>query len=455
MAAIFRTMKELDLTKGSVPKILLQFALPFLVANVLQALYGGADLFVVGRYDDAASVAGVAIGSQVMQTITGIILGLTTGTTILIAMGTGARDDRKVADIIGTSVCFFAVTGIVLTLVMVGLHKQIAVLMHTPQEAMADTLHYMLICSIGIPFIMGYNVVCGILRGLGDSKSPLYFVLIACIINIGVDFLLVGGFGMRAAGAAIATVLSQGISFLAALWFLHRRGFRFEFGWRNIRLNRFLSGQIARLGAPIALQDALVNISFLLITVIVNQMGVIASASLGVVEKIIVFAMLPPTAVAAAVATMTAQNYGAALVARMSRCLWSGIGMALAFGVSVCVYSQFLPETLTAVFTNDTAVVEMAAGYLRGYSIDCIMVSFVFCFNSYFSGQGNSLFPMVHSMIATFLFRIPLSYLFGQLDPADLQLMGYAPPLSTLVSLLICLWYLRRNNRKLQALRRA
>ena len=167
------------------------------------------------------------------------------------------------------------------------------------------------------------------------------------------------------------------------------------------------------------------------------------------------FAMLPPTAVAAAVATMTAQNYGAALVARMSRCLWSGIGMALAFGVSVCVYSQFLPETLTAVFTNDTAVVEMAAGYLRGYSIDCIMVSFVFCFNSYFSGQGNSLFPMVHSMIATFLFRIPLSYLFGQLDPADLQLMGYAPSLSTLVSLLICLWYLRRNNRKLQVLRRA
>lgn len=448
-------MKELDLTKGSVPKTLLQFALPFLIANVLQALYGGADLFVVGQYDDAASVAGVAIGSQVMQTITGIILGLTTGTTILIAMGTGAKDDRKVAATIGTSVYFFAVIGILLTLVMVGFHKQIAILMHTPQEAMADPLHYILICSAGIPFIMGYNVVCGILRGLGDSKSPLYFVLIACVINIGVDFLLVGGFGMRAAGAATATVLSQGISFLAALWFLHRRGFHFEFGWRNIRPNRFLSTQITKLGAPIALQDALINISFLLITVIVNQMGVIASASLGVVEKIIVFAMLPPTAVAAAVATMTAQNYGAGLVSRMTRCLWSGIGMALVFGVSVCVYSQFLPETLTAIFTNDAAVVEMAAGYLRGYSIDCILVSFVFCINSYFSGQGNSWFPMIHSMIATFLFRIPLSYLFGQLDPTDLQLMGYAPPLSTMVSLLICMWYLRRNSRKLRAMDRA
>ena len=443
-------MKELDLTQGSVPKVLLRFAMPFLIANVLQALYGGADLFVVGQYDDAASVAGVAIGSQVMQTITGIILGLTTGTTILIAMGTGAKDDRKVAATIGTSVYFFTVTGIILTLVMVLFHRPIAALMHTPEEAMADTLHYILICSAGIPFIMGYNVVCGILRGLGDSKSPLYFVGLACIINIGADFLLVGGFGMRAAGAAIATVLSQGISFLTALWFLHRRGFHFEFTRRDIRFHKPLSRRIVTLGAPIALQDALINISFLIITVIVNQMGVIASASLGVVEKIIIFAMLPPTAMAAAVATMTAQNYGAGLVLRMTRCLYSGIGISLVFGVSVCVYSQFLPETLTGIFTNDPAVIEMAAGYLRGYSIDCVMVSFVFCINSYFSGQGNSWFPMIHSMIATFLFRIPLSYLCGKIDPTDLVLMGYAPPLSTLVSLLICFWYLKRNKRKLQ-----
>lgn len=443
-------MKELDLTQGSVPKVLLRFAMPFLIANVLQALYGGADLFVVGQYDDAASVAGVAIGSQVMQTITGIILGLTTGTTILIAMGTGAKDDRKVAATIGTSVYFFTVTGIILTLVMVLFHRPIAALMHTPEEAMADTLHYILICSAGIPFIMGYNVVCGILRGLGDSKSPLYFVGLACIINIGADFLLVGGFGMRAAGAAIATVLSQGISFLTALWFLHRRGFHFEFTRRDIRFHKDLSRRIVTLGAPIALQDALINVSFLIITVIVNQMGVIASASLGVVEKIIIFAMLPPTAMAAAVATMTAQNYGAGLIQRMSRCLYSGIGISLVFGVSVCVYSQFLPETLTGIFTNDPAVITMAAGYLRGYSIDCVMVSFVFCINSYFSGQGNSWFPMIHSMIATFLFRIPLSYLCGKIDPTDLVLMGYAPPLSTLVSLLICFWYLKRNKRKLQ-----
>ena len=425
-------MKELDLTQGSVPKVLLQFAVPFLIANVLQALYGGADLFVVGQYDDSASVAAVAIGSQVMQTITGIILGITTGTTVLIAIATGAKDNRKVAFTIGSSVWLFSITGVVLTLVMVLFHSRIAELMHTPVEAMVDTKNYILVCSLGILFIVGYNVVCGILRGLGDSKTPLYFVGLACVINIVLDFILVGYFHWGATGAAIATVTAQGVSFGIALWFLYRHGFHFDFSRKDIRLNRNLSKKILVLGAPIALQDALINVSFLIITVIVNQMGVIASASLGVVEKIIVFAMLPPMAISSAVATMTAQNYGAGLIKRMNKCLASGIGIAL-----------------TAFFTKDAAVVAMAADYLRGYSIDCIVVSFVFCINSYFSGQGNSLFPMIHSLIATFLFRIPLSYWFSQIDSSSLFIMGFAPPISTVVSLLICIWYLRYTQRKL------
>lgn len=443
-------MKQLDLTQGSVPRVLLQFAVPFLLANLLQALYGGADLFVVGWYDDAAAVSAVAVGSQVMQTITGIILGLTTGVTVLIAMNTGARDYEKVARTIGTAAVSFLGLAVVLTAVMCLFHRQVTSLMHTPPEALTDTLHYVLICSLGIPFIMGYNVVCGILRGMGDSRSPLYFVGTACAINIVADFLLVGGLGMRAAGAAVATVLSQGISFGASLWFLYRRGFPFEFHRTHLRYDRPLTRRIVYLGAPIALQDALVNISFLVITVIVNQMGVIPSAAMGVVEKIIVFAMLPPTAIAAAVATMTAQNYGAANLLRMRRTLLSGAAMALAFGTVVFVYSQFLPGTLTGFFTSDASVIAMANGYLRGYSLDCVLVSVVFCVNSYFSGQGNSWFPMIHSMVATFLFRIPLSFLFGMLDPTDLRLMGWAPPLSTVVSVVICIWYLRRNTRRLQ-----
>lgn len=202
--------------------------------------------------------------------------------------------------------------------------RQIAELMHTPAEAMADTKSYILVCSTGILFIIGYNVVCGILRGLGDSKTPLYFVGLACVINIVLDFILVGYFHLGATGAALATITAQGGSFVISLWFLHGHGFHFEFTRKDIRLNKNLSKKIMVLGAPIALQDALINISFLIITVIVNQMGVIASASLGVVEKIIVFAMLPPMAISSAVATMTAQNYGAGLIQRMNKCLAFG-----------------------------------------------------------------------------------------------------------------------------------
>ena len=230
-------MKELDLTQGNVVKVLFQFALPYLLANVLQALYGGADLFVVGQFDDAASVAGVAIGSQVMQTVTGIILGLTTGITVLIGIATGARNYKELVAVIGSSVWLFALIGIVLTFLMVLCHDSITSVMHTPAEAMQDTQAYLLIASLGIPFIIGYNVVCGILRGLGDSRTPLYFVLLACIINIVLDFLLVGAFHLRAAGAALATISSQGISFVTALCFLHRRGFSFPFTRNSVQNN--------------------------------------------------------------------------------------------------------------------------------------------------------------------------------------------------------------------------
>ena len=297
----------------------------------------------------------MTIGSQVMQTITGIILGITTGTTVLIAIATGAKDNRKVASTIGSSIWLFSITGIILTLLMILLHNQIAEWMHTPTEAMSDTKSYILVCSTGILFIIGYNVVCGILRGLGDSKTPLYFIALACIINIVLDFILVGYFHLGATGAAIATVTAQGVSFATALCFLHRKGFHFEFTRRDIRLNGVLSKRILALGAPIALQDALINVCFLIITVIVNQMGVIASASLGVVEKIIVFAMLPPMAISSAVATMTAQNYGAGLIRRIdgSR-IFERIQHRLCHR-QLCVLYQFLFQRARQLtVSNDT-----------------------------------------------------------------------------------------------------
>lgn len=436
------------LTKGSIFKSLMRFSFPFLLASLLQALYGAADLFVVGQYADSAAVSAVAIGSQVMQTITGVILGITTGGTILIGQYLGAKREKDMAKTVGTIICVFGLFSIVLTIFMTLFTNPIATIMHTPVESLKYTQQYIFICSCGIPFIIGYNAVSGILRGMGDSKTPLYFIAIACVINIAVDIILVDFFKMGAIGAAIATVGAQGISFILAVLFLWKKGFPFEFGKKYIWLFPKKAKIIFHLGLPIALQDGLINISFLLITTIINTMGLTASAAVGVVEKVIVFAMLPPTAFASAIAVMTAQNMGAGKIERAQKSLYGGIACSLVIGIAFCIYSQISPESITSLFSNDKEVIYTAAMYLRSYSIDCILVCFIFCMNSFFSGCGHPVFPMVHSLIATFLIRIPVSFALSRMKGITLFEIGFGAPLATLVSLIMCIIYMRYGSWK-------
>lgn len=436
------------LTKGSIFKSLMRFSFPFLLASLLQALYGAADLFVVGQYADSAAVSAVAIGSQVMQTITGVILGITTGGTILIGQYLGAKREKDMAKTVGTIICVFGLFSIVLTIFMTLFTNPIATIMHTPVESLKYTQQYIFICSCGIPFIIGYNAVSGILRGMGDSKTPLYFIAIACVINIAVDIILVDFFKMGAIGAAIATVGAQGISFILAVLFLWKKGFPFEFGKKYIWLFPKKAKIIFHLGLPIALQDGLINISFLLITTIINTMGLTASAAVGVVEKVIVFAMLPPTAFASAIAVMTTQNMGAGKIERAQKSLYGGIACSLVIGIAFWIYSQISPESITSLFSNDKEVIYTAAMYLRSYSIDCILVCFIFCMNSFFSGCGHPVFPMVHSLIATFLIRIPVSFALSRMKGITLFEIGFGAPLATLVSLIMCIIYMRYGSWK-------
>lgn len=436
------------LTEGSIFKNLMRFSFPFLLASLLQALYGAADLFVVGQYADSAAVSAVAIGSQVMQTITGVILGITTGGTILIGQYLGAKREKDMAKTVGTIICVFGLFSIVLTIFMTLFTNPIATIMHTPVESLKYTQQYIFICSCGIPFIIGYNAVSGILRGMGDSKTPLYFIAIACVINIAVDIILVDFFKMGAIGAAIATVGAQGISFILAVLFLWKKGFPFEFGKKYIWLFPKKAKIIFHLGLPIALQDGLINISFLLITTIINTMGLTASAAVGVVEKVIVFAMLPPTAFASAIAVMTAQNMGAGKIERAQKSLYGGIACSLVIGIAFWIYSQISPESITSLFSNDKEVIYTAAMYLRSYSIDCILVCFIFCMNSFFSGCGHPVFPMVHSLITTFLIRIPVSFALSRMKGITLFEVGFGAPLATFVSLIMCIIYMRYGNWK-------
>lgn len=378
-----------------------------------------------------------------MQTITGVILGLTTGGTILIGHYLGAKKDSDIAESVGTIICIFGILAAILTVIMVILTGTITNLMNTPIEAIKYTKQYILICSCGIPFIIGYNALSGILRGLGNSKAPLYFIAVACVTNITIDLILVGGFHMGAAGAAIATIAAQAISFILGVLYIKNTGFAFEFHRSNIRLKSVKTKKIFKLGLPIALQDGLINISFIIITAVINKMGLTASASLGVVEKIIVFTMLPTIAFASAIAAMTAQNMGARMPGRAKQCLYIGMGCSLVIGIMFYAYAQWNPTSLTSLFSKDMQVIATAALYLKSYSLDCILVCFVFCMNSFFSGCGNSLFPMIHSLLATFIIRIPLSFILSERVGITLYEIGFASPLSTLASLLMCGIYMK------------
>lgn len=440
--------KNITLTEGKIWKVLLRFAVGFLITSFMQALYGAVDLFVVGRFDGSSSVSAVAIGSQFMQTITGIVLGISMGGTVLIGQAIGEKNDKRSARAVGTLSILFLILAAVLTVILTLSTDFITGILETPAEAYANTRNYIFICSIGVPFIVGYNAVSGIFRGIGDSKTPIYFVFIACAANIILDFLFVGGFKLGASGAALATVIAQALSFTVSLIFIKGRGFSFAVRREDFKLDAYSVKRILKVGSPLALQDALVNVSFLTITAIINTMGLAASASVGVVEKIIVFAMLPPSAFASAVATMTAQNVGAGKPDRALKSLKYGIGFSLIFGAGVCIYAQLLPQTLTQIFTKDKEVIEMSALYFKSYSIDCILVSFIFCMNSYFSGYSKAFISFAHSMVATFGVRIPMSYFMSKIPNVSLYLMGMAAPAASLVSIIVCFAYFYVINKK-------
>ena len=369
-----------------------------------------------------------------MALITNLILGLTTGVTVLLGQYLGSKSYRDLSKIIGGAIVLFLIIALGLTFVMLSFNNEITLLMNTPKEAIEATKSYLSICSAGIIFIVGYNVGSSILRGLGDSKTPLLFVFIACMINI----VLVGYFHMGAKGAAIATVSAQGFSFLFALVYLCKKGIGYSFYKEDICFSKYIQ-KIMQIGFPLGLQSILVNISFLIITIIVNQMGLIASASLGVVEKLMEFLMLPAIALGSALASLIALNVGA------KQTLKYAIMISLAFAIVVTTICEIDGTILTRIFTNNQDVIKNGALYLKTYSIDCLLTSFLFCINGYLDGYERTVFTMVHSLVAAFVGRIPLTLLFSKIPNVTLFHMGIAAPLSTMISLVMLFIYFKET----------
>lgn len=441
-------MKQNNLTEGSILRTLLVFAVPFLIANILQSLYGAVDLFVIGRYCTAESVAAVSTGTQVTQIVTSLITGLTLGSTILVGQYMGRGDLTHVKHTIGTTLTIFAVVSLVLTALMLGFERQLLTLLRTPEASFALTMRYVAVCSAGNFFVCGYNAISAILRGYGDSARPMMFVGIACALNIALDFLFVGGFGWDVTGTALATILSQGASMVIAVVYLKRKRFLFDFKLSSFRPVPSIAKKLAAVGIPISFQEMMVRISFLYLMAVMNKCGVYAASVVGISSKFDVFAMLSATSMANALAAITAQNLGAGKPERARKSLWYGLSFALCISCLFWVWAQLSPESMIQVFTSDANVIAAGVPFFRSCSYDYIMVAVVFCLNGYLNGRQKTVWTMVSCSAGALLLRIPMVYLFGRYFADDLRMLGSIAPIVSGIMACYTLLYVLHEGRK-------
>ena len=429
---------EKNLTNGSVLKNIAYFSLPYLLSYFLQTLYGLADLFIIGQFEGVASTTAVSIGSQVMHMLTVMIVGLAMGSTVCIGQAVGAGDKKHTSAAIGNTVTLFMLLSVVITALLLALVRPIVSVMSTPAEAADGTRAYLTICFIGIPFITAYNIISSIFRGLGDSKSPMIFIAVACAANIALDNIFIGAMGLGPAGAALGTTLSQAISVVFSLVVILRRKSGISLERRDLHPQRDTMGRLLRIGVPVAAQDGLIQVAFIVITVIANRRGLDAAAAVGIVEKIISFVFLVPSSMLSTVSALCAQNIGAGKQARVEQTLRYAIIIAVSFGIIIALLTQFISEQAVGLFTPDTVVIMLGGQYLRGYIWDALFAGIHFCFSGYFCACGRSEISFIHNISAIALVRIPGVYLTSKLFPDTLFPMGLATAAGSLLSVIIC-----------------
>lgn len=434
---------EKNLTTGSVFKNILFFSLPYLLSYFLQTLYGMADLFIIGQFEGVASTTAVSIGSQVMHMLTVMIVGLAMGSTVSIGQAVGAGDRKKAASGIGNTVTLFMCLSVVLTVALLIFVRPVVNIMSTPEAAVSGTIEYLTICFIGIPFITAYNIISSIFRGLGDSKSPMYFIAVACATNIALDYLFMGALHLGPSGAALGTTLSQAVSVIIALVVIRRHSGALAVKKSDFRPARPVMAKLLRIGIPIAMQDGLIQIAFIIITVIANRRGLNDAAAVGIVEKIISFLFLVPSSMLSTVSALGAQNIGAGKPERARLTLRYAACIAICFGACMVILMQFAAEPVVSLFTDSAQsdgaeVIRLGGQYMRGYVWDCIFAGVHFSFSGYFCACGRSGLSFLHNISAILLVRVPGVYLTSLYFPDTLFPMGLATSMGSLLSVIIC-----------------
>ena len=429
---------EKNLTSGSVFKNMMLFSLPYLLSYFLQTLYGMADLFIIGQFEGVASTTAVSVGSQVMHMLTVILVGLAMGTTVAVGQAVGAGDRKKASLSIGNTVTLLLGVSVALTAVLLLCVRPIVGIIFTPEEAVEGTVRYLTICFIGIPFITAYNIISSIFRGLGDSRSPMYFIAIACVANIVLDYVFMGVFHIGPAGAALGTIISQTISVITALVAMGKKKIGIRVAGGDLKPQGKVMGQLLRVGVPVACQDGLIQVAFIIITIIANRRGLSDAAAVGIVEKIISFVFLVPSSMLSTVSALCAQNIGAGKHDRAAKTLQYAIMITVGFGIAVSVLVQFFAEPVVGLFTTDQLVQIMGGQYIRGYIWDCVFAGIHFSFSGYFCAYGRSEFSFLHNITAIVLVRIPGVYLMSKLFANTLYPMGLATACGSLLSVVIC-----------------
>lgn len=439
-----------DFTQGSILKKLALFMLPILGALVLQATYGAVDLLVVGRFGSTSGLSAVSTGSQVLNLVTFVVTQLAMGVTVLIARYLGEKQPKYIGPVIGGAAIVFTIISVVLFAVMVGLARPISVLMQAPTEAVDLTTSYVRICGGGILFIVAYNMLAAIFRGLGDSKSPLLFVLVACIFNIVGDLVLVAGFHLDAAGAAIATVFAQAVSVVCAIVILLKKDLPFKIQKSDLCLNS-QCGKFLSIGLPLALQEFLTQLSFLALCAFVNRLGLSASSGYGVACKIVNFAMLVPSSLMQSMASFVSQNIGAGNRQRAKKSMFAGIGIGLVIGSFVFALVMLKGDLLSSAFTTDAEVIANAYAYLKGFAPETLVTAVLFSMVGYFNGNNKTVWVMIQGLVQTLLVRLPMAYFMSIQPNASLTNIGLAAPTSTAVGIVlnVCFFlYLERKSKK-------
>ena len=439
-----------DFTQGSILKKLALFMLPILGALVLQAAYGAVDLLVVGRFGSTSGLSAVSTGSQVLNLVTFVVTQLAMGVTVLIARYLGEKQPKYIGPVIGGAAIVFTIISVVLFAVMVGLARPISVLMQAPTEAVDLTTSYVRICGGGILFIVAYNMLAAIFRGLGDSKSPLLFVLVACIFNIVGDLVLVAGFHLDAAGASIATVFAQAVSVVCAIVILLKKDLPFKIQKSDLCLNS-QCGKFLSIGLPLALQEFLTQLSFLALCAFVNRLGLSASSGYGVACKIVNFAMLVPSSLMQSMASFVSQNIGAGNRQRAKKSMFTGIGIGLVIGSFVFALVMLKGDLLSSAFTTDAEVIANAYAYLTGFAPETLVTAVLFSMVGYFNGNNKTVWVMIQGLVQTLLVRLPMAYFMSVQPNASLTNIGLAAPTSTAVGIVlnVCFFlYLERKSKK-------